>query len=89
MSNSRYTVVGNWSRSLSPNLAPSVLVIEDSDLHDPRTNTTYPDGAVRVRFLVSVPGFRTKTFKGETAWSDAERYARDAAFAADRLEVAR
>jgi hypothetical protein len=32
--------------------------------------------------LQNVPGMRSKTFYGETAWSDAARYASDAATAA-------
>ena len=33
-------------------------------------------------FKVKSPHFRGKTFKGETAWSDAERYINDKLYAA-------
>lgn len=50
---------------------------------DTRDGHLYRDGAERVT-VRGVAGFRTRTFKGETAWSDAERYANDALWAARR-----
>lgn len=71
----RYRVEGNWTESLLVNAAPKHLIIEDCDLADTRTGTVYPDGAIRVRLLRPVRGFRNQTFKGETARMKAENLA--------------
>jgi hypothetical protein len=85
----RYTVQGPWRRISSTSITVGfdekvIGYIERADLLDTRTGDTYEDGARRVRSLVE--GFRSKTFKGETAWSDARRYSDDLhAFARRRI----
>jgi hypothetical protein len=76
----RYKVSSDWS--LEKVVGPAV--VETADLTDTRTGHVYREGAYRVRFPRKVEGFRAKTFYGETAWSDAERLARDALFAERR-----
>lgn len=76
----RYTIEGPWRRvttiEITTGFDPTRLgYIERADLKDTRTGDTFTDGARRVVSLVE--GFRTKTFKGETAWNDAQRYADD------------
>ena len=56
----------------------SAVIVEQADLRDINTGYTYEGGAFRVR-LVNVPGWRTKTFKGEMAHHQAARYAHDVA----------
>lgn len=80
---SRYNVRQDWETESSYSLAVEgelvEVITEVSSLVDTRTNTIYPRGAYRVR--VTNPGHvladkpRPKTFKGETAWSQAEQYA--------------
>ena len=58
-----------------------LFATETASLRDTRSGSVYREGAYRVRIerkpaLPNQP--RTKTFKGETAWSHAESYARDA-----------
>lgn len=52
------------------------VIVEQGDLHEGRSNRTYQGGAYRV----SSPegACRKKTFLGESAWSNAQRYANDA-----------
>ena len=73
----RYKVSSGWVviREQGP------CVIETADLTDTRTGHVYEDGAYRVRMTRKLEGWRTKTFKGESAWSAADCYARDAVFA--------
>ena len=65
----------------------TLATVEVGDLLDTRTGTTYAEGWHRVQLTPAGrerTGMRTKTFRGETAWSDAERYARDLAAVAHR-----
>lgn len=68
-----YRIANNWRKLTDPNTFPRLdeVTIEVCDLTDGRH--TYPDGAHRVK----APGKRARTFKGETAWMDAERLAGD------------
>lgn len=54
-----------------------VIRTEVADLHDTVCDTVYRHGAYRVTIDGPSPKPRGKTFVGETAWSDAERYAND------------
>jgi hypothetical protein len=82
----RNKAVGEWilRKEVAYNLHdddPSVrttIVIEQADMLDTKYNHRYDGGAYRVR-LVNVPDMRTKTFLGESAWSQAASYAHDAA----------
>jgi hypothetical protein len=67
---------GNWPTEWS-------VDIEYADLRDTRSGRLYMDGAARVT-VRNVEGFRTRTFRGETALSKAEQYRFDAIFAAKR-----
>lgn len=80
MATSRYTIKPDWA----PESNREGVIIETATLVDNRSGREYPLGASRVRFENKVDGFRAKTFKGESAWSDAERYAVDAIFAQRR-----
>jgi hypothetical protein len=83
---SRYEINGNWReaqrREVEPwrnfGATPITLVVEVADLRDTQGGHVYTDGAYRVRKVGKgenlATRFRAKTFKGETAWSDAERY---------------
>lgn len=53
------------------------IITEQADMLDTKLGTTYIGGAYRVRVEGPGPAPRTKTFLGETAWSDAERLAYD------------
>lgn len=76
MSN-RYKVTGEWS-TYRTTFAP--FIIESADLVDTRSGHVYQDGAMRVT-VDGKPAVRgkggTTPFKGETAWSDADRLASD------------
>lgn len=54
------------------------VTIESSDMLDHRSGHRYVGGARRVRCSNSAYG-RTKTFLGEMAWADSNRYATDIA----------
>lgn len=59
----------------------ATITTETADLVDTRGGYRYHQGAFRVRVRcepVQDGQPKTKTFKGETAWSAAERYAEDA-----------
>lgn len=74
----RYAVANDWTPRFGvPAEYNDLLIIEEATLIDTRTGDRFTDGAQRVRMLKSVEGFKTKTFKGEMAWSDADRYAND------------
>lgn len=75
MNTKRYKIVLPWK--LDHTVAG--VGVEVADLLDKQTGRTYQDGAYRV---VNHIGKVEKTYAGETAWSDAERYARDLCFAA-------
>lgn len=82
----RYHQTGEWRErasrqrdlDLGDGRVTSAIVVEVSDLHDTRTGHTYRDGTYRVR-LVGIPGWRTKTFRGESAHHAAASYAHDVA----------
>jgi hypothetical protein len=53
--------------------------IEQADMLDKKLGTVYPGAAIRVVVKGTTGCPRTKTFYGEMAWSNATRYANDAA----------
>ena len=80
----RYKVHGAWELDgLHGSVNPSIT-IEHADLLDTRSGDIFRQGAFRV--LVDGKPVKGKggstPFIGETAWSDAERLARDLYFAA-------
>jgi hypothetical protein len=80
---SRYLGHGEWEERdrrtyTDDDGATATIVVEQRDLLDTRHNHIYRGGTYRVT-LAGIPGWRTKTFHGESAWSNAERYANDAA----------
>lgn len=77
---SRYKVKGDWA---TDTVLSDHVKIEVSTLIDTRNGQEYRDGAHRV-VVKNVEGYRTKTFKGESAWCNAERYANDAEWARRR-----
>ena len=87
MSKARYSTPGPWyqiDRAVIRDCGRELVVatIEAGDLVDTRTGVSYEDGARKVRsHIQQIPG---KTFRGESAWSDARRYADDIAQAARR-----
>jgi hypothetical protein len=79
----RYEPVGTWREDWRVSSFGAFITIQVCDLRDTRTGTVYTDGCHRVVINKSdrVPATgqpRTKTFKGEMAWCNAERYAEDA-----------
>ncbi len=73
-----YRIANNWRKLTDPNTFPRLdeVTIEVCDLIETNgmgTQTRWTDGAHRVK----APGKRARTFKGETAWMDAERLAGD------------
>jgi hypothetical protein len=75
---SRYVLDPNdvWHDDHTSVLVGGGVHIQCRDLVDTRSGQVYRDGAYRV----IAPGKRTKVFKGERAWSDADRLASDYAF---------
>lgn len=77
---SRYTT-GNFKTDSTYRSDDGALLatLSIGELTDTRTGRTYPDGAHKVTLSRTARdlGFKSKTFKGETAWSDAERLIRD------------
>ena len=78
----RNLATGTWHRRerLIDTDQGYLIDIEQADMHDTKIGKVYVGGAYRVT-LRGIPGMRTKTFLGESAWSDAARYAADAATA--------
>jgi hypothetical protein len=79
----RYTPTGTWDERWRVSASGAVITIQVCDLRDERTGTVYRDGThkVHVRKSDRLPATgqpRSKTFKGELAWCNAERYAEDA-----------
>jgi hypothetical protein len=83
----RYAVHGKWREvarwagyvtSPDGNDDRADIIVITADLLEKRSGHVWSDGAYKVT-LKNVPDMRTKTFHGETAWSDAARYASDAA----------
>ncbi len=83
MSN-RYKPVGNWRRHDQDRwrywrYADDRVQIDISDVREDDGGTIWHDGAHRVTITGKIPGRpRSKTFIGEVAWCNAERYANDA-----------
>ena len=82
---SRYTVHAPWEREAT--FWP--FAVEVAAMTDNVTGTVYRNGAYRVTDVrTDKPARRGKggtvPFKGETAWSDADRLAQDLMFAARR-----
>jgi hypothetical protein len=74
----RYKVEGEWSTTAEIHHGAHTIVIECADARDTKNNDIFPEGYYRVRSTgARIEGFRGKSFVGETAWSDAQRYARD------------
>jgi hypothetical protein len=86
----RYAVHGEWAYAAHRHglvdrgidVQPALIEVKVADLVEKgRENHVWKHGAYKV-ILQNVPGtMRSKTFYGETAWSDAARYASDAATA--------
>lgn len=63
--------------------SPIPIIVQCRDLRDLRTGHVFLEGAWRV----CAPGHRTRVFKGETAHSDAQRWARDIMFTERRKDL--
>lgn len=83
----RYAIHGHWCEVASwvghvvlpdGNDDRAEVVVKVADLLEKRSGHVWSNGAYKVQ-LTNVPGMRSKTFYGESAWSDAARYAEDAA----------
>jgi hypothetical protein len=74
----RYAVHGAWRRVAAWRGPHGQVTVEVADLLEKSSNHVWHSGAYRVT-LKDVPGMRSKTFYGESAWSAAERYASEAA----------
>jgi hypothetical protein len=80
---SRYRIEGPWERVSEEKVVDFYgerswfVVIERTGLTDTRGGHYYADGAYRVSVTGPSPKPRTKTFKGEMAWSQAQNYADD------------
>jgi hypothetical protein len=76
---SSYKLHGPWKvdRTYEVGMTPVVIALEVTDLIDNR-GRVFDEGAWRVK----VDGKVRKTFKGETAWSDAQRLYNDEIVAA-------
>ncbi len=80
----RYQIIGPW-REVSTTPAEGVdlqwdVIVEQADVVDTPTGTTYTGGAYRVRVEGPSPKPRTKTFIGESAWNNSARHADDITF---------
>jgi hypothetical protein len=91
---SRYSIEGPWELAetlvLNDGYAGESYVlgkVETATLVDGTGGYRYEQGAYRV--TSKVPGIRTKTFRGESAWSNAARYADDVYEAARRELLAK
>lgn len=81
----RYAVHGSWRererrhyRFDDDQPGYAEIVVQVADLLEKGSGHVWTSGAYKVA-LKNVPGMRSKTFYGETAHSDAARYASDAA----------
>lgn len=86
----RYQIAGGWDeadrQTVYGGSGAVVLRIETADLVETTSGRRYVQGAYRVSASRAVmvgdnKPVRSKTFKGETAWMDAERLQRDMAMA--------
>lgn len=90
----RYSIEGPWDEEARRDVQDWDLenewpvITETATLVDSQGGYRYAAGAYRVRFEGPNPKPRAKTFRGETAWSDAERYAGDMALAIQHGRVA-
>ena len=80
---SRYAIVGAWSHESTVYAEDSsgtayAVRIDTATLRDTRTNNDYREGAWKVSVTPRHASTRAKTFRGESAWSNATRYAGDA-----------
>ena len=78
----RNKAVGPWAldreQTVQGESGKWTIITEQADMLDARNRgVTMSGGAYRVRVEGPGPAPRTKTFLGETAWSDAERLAQD------------
>lgn len=77
----RYAPTGSWRTAYHDRFdtgdAEASVTIEIADCRDQRGGRTYSDGTFRVT-LKNVPGMRSRTFYGESAWSNAQRLGNDA-----------
>jgi hypothetical protein len=83
MNRSRYQPHGDLRAATSMRRYPvdgktAEVQVWVSDLLEVRSGHVWSNGLYKVQ-LANVPGMRTKTFHGETAWSKAASYAHDAA----------
>jgi hypothetical protein len=83
----RYAIHGDWRYAAhrhglvdrGADVQPALIEVKVADLLEKASGHVWNSGAYKV-ILQNVPGgMRSKTFYGETAWSDAVRYASDAA----------
>lgn len=78
---SRYEIVGDFTERTRHDLTyyhdvRRIIITEVADLRDTQGGRVHEDGAYRVRVEPHYSGApRTKTFKGESAWSLAANYA--------------
>ena len=73
----RYKLHGQWRQESASQIGHYIVRELSSDLIDTQ-GKVFPDGAFRVTVEDSNTGAKTtKTWKGELAWSNAQRYASD------------
>jgi len=92
VTNKRYQTEGAWIQVKGVSVFPyrggdafGRVVTYTADLLDTKTGHIYYNGSYRVSVLGPAGRPRGRTFKGETAWSDAERYAIDAVHTLERM----
>lgn len=78
----RYAPTGSWHTAFHMSFtndddSTSSVTVEIADCRDQRGGRTYTDGTFRVT-LRNITGMRSKTYYGESAWSNAQRLANDA-----------
>jgi len=88
----RYSFSTPWVEYRSTEVAeygatPVTISLESAQLTDNVTLTRYSDGGHRVRINGKAPKGTKHTFKGESAWSDAERLYRDLVFSTRRAQA--
>jgi hypothetical protein len=87
LNKARYAVHGDW-RPAAQHAIPTydetgdedaaIITVQVADILEKHSGHVWRSGTYKVT-LTNVPGMKSKTFNGETAWSDAARYASDAA----------
>jgi hypothetical protein len=78
----RYVLDGPWITYWTNEVTDAegtahTVMLLNAALRDTRTGTIYEDGAHAVDVHPQPEGWRRKVYKGETAWMNAERLARD------------